>query len=439
MITFRKENDIQKIETYVQKNNGSYLQSPRWAQVKNTWTPYFYIGEENDEIILSAFILERKIPLVGKLWYLSCGNLSDYKNTELQKQFTDFIRKEMKKYGIFCLICDPLIPLRINGEIQEEGVFAHQLFTSMGYTVNTNLDSYTYKHPVQDMICLKKDGSFLTEDELLKSFEKGVRYSLRIANDRALVYKKYTYDDVVNDPSIMEDFVHIMTDTQDRNTFLARDGSYLSNLMKCFKKETNIIMVYYDGKLDDSLEEKRQNEKATKLEEIKTLKESQAKFVQKEIETLDKASASYHQRKEETKDQPTTIAVAAGLTIHYGNTATCLFGGTRNIIRNNTRSSHYLNYLRILDSLKDQMEYHDLGYVLVGNTTLSEEGYLNPMEPLDIFKGIASFKKSFGTKYYEFIGEYILVGNSFKYWLYRELLPKAKSTLVRLKRKKQAG
>ena len=52
--------------------------------------------------------------------------------------------------------------------------------------------------------------------------------------------------------------------------------------------------------------------------------------------------------------------------------------------------------------------------------------------------GISKFKLSFGAHYTEYIGEYILVGNAFRYWLYKELMPKAKKakmTAVRLLKK----
>ena len=88
------------------------------------------------------------------------------------------------------------------------------------------------------------------------------------------------------------------------------------------------------------------------------------------------------------------------------------------------------------------MDFHDLGYVLCENPNppTMENGTLGKLEPRENFVGIRDFKLSFGAKYYEFIGEYILVGNKFKYWIYKELMPMAKKlkmSIVKLLRRKK--
>jgi hypothetical protein len=116
----------------------------------------------------------------------------------------------------------------------------------------------------------------------------------------------------------------------------------------------------------------------------------------------------------------------------------CLFGGTRNVIRNNTRSSHYLNYLRLCESVNRGCDVHDLGYVIVKTPELQEDGTLGALEPQDNFKGIYDFKKSFSSDYHEFLGEYVLVCNKLKYYCYAKLMPiakKLKISLIKLIRK----
>ncbi len=174
---------------------------------------------------------------------------------------------------------------------------------------------------------------------------------------------------------------------------------------------------------------------------LETAPQKKIKGLKNDIDVIDKNTKSYNERMEETKDYPedARIPVAGGLTIRYGGFANCVFGGTRNIVRNNTRSSHYMNYLRLLRSIDLGMDYHDLGYVLCDSPeTMEPDGALGPLSPNEDFVGISKFKLSFGAHYTEYIGEYILVGNSFRYWLYKELMPKAKKakmTAVRLLKK----
>ena len=432
MFSFAIETDLEKFDSFVDSHKGSYLQCSSWPNVKTAWKPYFYSGFEDDEQVLTALVLERHIPVVGKLWYMSCGPVCDDKyrfNKDFMKAFSDFLKSEMKAHGSFCLITDPLIPLRIDGEDCKEGIEAHTLFTELGYELNPDISTYTYKHPVQTMIPLKdEEGKMIPADKLLKKCEKGVRYSVRVGKSRGLYAKRYLYEDIVNDEKVMDAFMEVMGDTSDRNSFLNRDSDYCMNLIKNLKDHTDITVVYYDKELDRKLENERQAKRVELEAALETAPEKKIRGIKNDIEAMDNNTKSYNQRMEETKDydENARIAVAAGLTIRYGGVASCVFGGTRNIVRNNTRSSHYLNYLRMCESIDEGMDYHDLGYVLVENPEILPNGTLGELKPVENFIGICDFKKSFGAKYFEFIGEYVLVGNRFKYWMYKELMPKAK-------------
>lgn len=432
MFTFRMENDFEKFDSFVRDHKGSYLQCSLWPEVKTAWKPYFYSGFDGDTQVLTALVLERKLPAVGKLWYLSCGPVcaDGYaESRDFMAAFSDFLKAEMKRCGAFCVITDPLIPLRIDGDEQPQGIAAHKLLTGIGYELNPDIASYTYKHPVQTMIPLKdENGDMIPAEKILKGCEKGVRYSVRVGASRGLVAKRYTYDDIAADSKILDSFMEVMGDTSDRNSFLNRDADYCLNLVKTLRDYTDITIVYYDKAIDAKLEAERQARKEEVLQLIPTAPQKKIRGLQDEVDVINKNTQSFNQRMEETSEyaEDAKIAVAAGLTIRYGGVASCVFGGTRNIVRNNTRSSHYLNYLRMCESVEQGMDYHDLGYVLVKNPEILPNGTLGTLEPVENFIGICDFKKSFGAKYFEFIGEYVLVGNKFKYWMYKELMPKAK-------------
>lgn len=433
---FKEENDFEAFDDFVKENKGAYQQASVWPKVKTAWAPHYYAGFSGEKRVLTALVLERKLPLAGKLWYVPCGPICDFENEKLIEQFGKFLKAEMKDHGAFCAIIDPLIPLRIDGEEQLEGVNAHKLFEKIGFSLNTDVDSYTYKHPVQTMIPLKdSEGNEIPADKILKGCEKGVRYSVRVGTSRGLVSKRYKADEILNNPKVIEDFMEVMGDTSDRNSFVNRDANYIKTLVETLSDSTDITIVYYDKKIDAELEAERQKRRAEVFEILPTAPQKKIRGLEDEIDVIDKNTQSYNQRVEETKSfADDRIAVAAGLTIRYGGVASCVFGGTRNVVRNNTRSSHYLNYLRMCESVDENMDFHDLGYVLCENPNppTKENGTLGDLGPRENFVGIRDFKLSFGAKYYEFVGEYILVGNKFRYWIYKEFMPKVKKLKMKL-------
>lgn len=318
MYDFRIETDLIAFDGFVKANKGSYLQCSKWPEVKASWGSRFYSGFFGEERVLTCLVLSRVLPVAGEIWYIPCGPLCDYKNESLQKEFTAFIKSEMKKAGATCLVSDPLIPLRISGETQEEGVQAHKLLTECGYSLNPKIETYTYKHPVQTYIPLRDDeGNIIPSDKILKNCEKGVRYSVRIGTTRGLESKLYTFEDVKNNPEIMDEFMSVMQDTSNRNDFVSRDGDYCKNLMEKFSDSSDIIIVYYNKKKDRDLENERQAKKQELLTALETAPEKKIKGIKGDIEAIDSNTKNFEVRMEETKDYPddAIIPVAGGFTL----------------------------------------------------------------------------------------------------------------------------
>jgi len=157
MFSFCQEKDTNAFEEFVLSNGGIYLQSAKWAKVKTTWNNYMYSGFDNKgERVLTALILERNLPFAGKIWYCPAGCVCDYNNRELLKEFSVFIKREMKNHSALALFFDPCVVLRINGEYEENGKEVHKLLLDCNFTLNTDASKCLYKAPVQ-LITLLKD------------------------------------------------------------------------------------------------------------------------------------------------------------------------------------------------------------------------------------------------------------------------------------------
>ena len=437
MYTFKEETDLKAYDEFIENNGGQYIQCSRWQKVKTTWKCKFYCGFEGEKRVLAVLVMERSLPAAGKIWYAPAGAVCDYDNDELIKEFTDFMKELVKKNGITAFIMDPPISLRINGETQEKGVQMHKKLTNLGYVLNSNIPNYTYKQPVQLFVELKENGTSLAPEKVLKKCDKGVRYSIRLGEQRGLVAKTFTYTDIEKDPSIIDDFMGVMRDTSERDNFVERDGDYCAKLLREFEGVSDLKIVYYDKELDRKLQAERLAKKEEALSQLEGAHEKKARQLNEIITSVDKQTEHFEKRIAEAEEYTSEnrIAVAGGLSIYYAGMGSCLFGGTRNVIRNNTRSSHYLNYLRLCESINRGCDVHDLGYVIVNTPELNEDGTLGELVPADNFKGIYDFKKSFSSDYHEFIGEYVIVGNKMKYFAYAQLMPKAKKAKIAIIKK----
>lgn len=431
MYQFTEEKDPQAFEEFVLTHGGQYLQSAKWPEVKTTWGHRFYSGFDAEKRVLSALVLTRSIPGAGKLWYCPAGPVCDYSDGALLERFAAFMVSEMKKHGGFALFLDPCIPLRINGEKQEGGVAVHNSLLKAGFVLNPSVSKYVYKAPVQMIVPLfDGEGKPVTAQSLLKSFEKGVRYSVRVGESRGLTEAVYTIEDVERDPKILEDFAAIMDDTSDRNDFTQRNNEYVKNLMKVFGPQgMDVMLIYYDKEKDRALEQARQERRAALEASLETAPEKKLRGIHEEIDSIDKQHEHYAERIRETEGMGDRVAVAGGVTSNYGGMRSCLFGGARNLLRNNLRASHFFNFRRLNRSIELGCRYHDLGYVLVDDAPQDTDGTLGLCQPREDFVGIEAFKRSFGADNLQFIGEYALVANHVKYFSYTHLIGIAKRAL----------
>lgn len=438
MYTFIKETDMHAYDEYIKANGGQYIQCSRWQKVKTTWKCTYYSGFEGEKRVLAVLVMERDLPAAGKIWYAPAGPVCDLENNVLLEEFTAFMKELVKKNGITAFIMDPDVPLRINGERKQEGHELHKRLLSLGYILNPSIENYTYKQPVQLFIpLLDENGNTLEAQKILKKCDKGVRYSIRIGEQRGLVAKSFTCAEVDADSSIMEDFMGVMRDTSERDSFVERNGDYCAKLLREFDTCSDLKLVYYDKELDRKLQSERLEKKAEALSQLEGAHEKKARQLREIIDSVDKQTEHFEKRIAEAEEftKENRICVAGGLSIYYGDMGSCLFGGTRNVLRNETRSSHYLNYLRLCESIKRGCKIHDLGYVIVKTPVPDDDGTLGELVPADNFKGIYDFKKSFSADYHEFVGEYVLVGNKLKYYAYSKLMPTAKKVKINLIRK----
>lgn len=441
MYSFNVEKDFQAYDRFLLENGGTYMQCSLWPTAKPAWKPYFYCGFNGEKRVFQCLILERKLPLSGLIWYVPDGFICDYSNRELLSEFCTFIKSEMKQHRVTALLTDPHIPLRINHEYQQDGLRAHKMLTELGFKLNHNVENYIYKAPVQYYIPLndKETGERLTADSIIHKCEKGVRYSVRIGDQRGLTSRICSYEDVKNDPSLMTDFMEVMGDTSDRNDFMERNSDYCTHLMEVFKDYMDLSLVYYDKSVDKALQDKRDEQVAANLKKMETCNEKQKKKLSNENEAIQQQTDNYLKRYELAKEfsEKEKFCVAAGLTIRFNGIAGCIFGGSRNILRNETRPSHFVNYLRLKKSVETGCNIHDLGYVFVDE----KEHHADLNEPLGEFKvrddfvGINDFKASFNSDLMQFIGEYALVNNSFKFKCYSDFVPKGRKIKIKIMRK----
>ena len=423
---FREVGDMAEFNKFSEENGGSIYQTSYWTKVKSNWKPTFFMGFEGDTPVLSALCLERDVKMT-KLWYCQDGFVCDTYNVELVDEFAKFIKAEMKRRKICVLITDPLVSEIINKERQD--ISAIDSLLKAGFVRNSEEKRYDYL--VQPTVTVQSHLTGYTPETFLSKCEKGVRHGLNGAEDGGLVAENYDAKTLREHPEKMDDFYEVITEVSDRVSFIQREKSYYENIIYSLEGKAVLTLVYIDNlKRSQKYAEavNRKEELTKKLEDLENVEKKDKKAISAIKKEIEACTVTINRNKRVEKELYESfgdnfsqkIVLSVGITTHFGKTAICLYGGTRNLLRNTLRTTHFLNWVRIEDSFRLGMDYHDLGRITG-----------DPYDENNVLYGLCQYKKSYNGEITEYVGEMYLIANKLKFKLFKDMFP----TIIHLKNK----
>lgn len=390
-----EELESNEYEEYISKNKyTTFYQKEYWGKLKKDggWN-YKLVGmKKNNKIVGATLLLFKNLPLGLKLFYSPRGFLIDYNDEELLKEFVLEIKEYIKKENGFILKIDPYVEYKtrdIDGNIVEGGVDNSK--------VVENLKKLGFKHygfnkdiskELQPRWMYVLDLKGKTEDEIFSNFSKHYRKTIRRTEKQGLVVERISKDKLM-------DYKKIMEHTSSRRDFIDRPYSYYENMYDKIG-ENLIINVCY---LDTNLGINKFKDEIKKIEGYQDIKD----YHLKDIEDYKKKIELYESYQKKYGDK---IPLAGTMSIVCGKEYLNLFGGAYE------EFMHYdAQYLIKWHTMKEALNLGCEIYNFYGISGNFEK------ENNDMY-GVYEFKRGFGGRVVELIGEFDLIISKPKYCLY---------------------
>ena len=240
----------EKYEAFLKDQPKShFLQSYAWGElskVKKNLTPY-YLGliDEKKNIVATALLLQKHLPLNYCYFYCPRGYVIDYENEELLTEMTKQIIKFAKsKKAIFVKI-DPDLIYKDYNYLDEEQPLPYdtnKIFETLkrlgykhqGFTKNfeTMQPRYTFRIDLNQSL-----------EEIESHFSKTTKQ--RIAKAKKLD----TYVEIGSEKDLKE-FYHLMTLTETRKDFVSYNEDYYNTLYDILNGGENSKATLFLGKVD---------------------------------------------------------------------------------------------------------------------------------------------------------------------------------------------
>ena len=404
-----------KYDEFVKSNEmkSHFLQSYAWgvfSKESRGLIPY-YVGmvNDDDELVASALLLKKELPLGFSYFYSPRGYVIDFLNEQLVKDFTQEIVGFIKKQKAIFLKIDPDLIWReedCNSEEVSPKYDCKKIFDGLknigfkhlGFTKNfeTMQPRYSFR------IDMTKPLS-----EIENNFSKTTKQRIKKADSLNTKVRIGTADDI-------EVFNDLMMITENRKDFISHDLKYYKKLYEIYNKDNVFNLFIGSINLDEIIQKcqikldsyKKELEELPK-ESLSKSQNNKKKELLREIENCEKSLKEYEKDKDEYGAE---IVLNAHGIIEYGDKAWVLYAGNHNIL-----TSTYSNYKTYLEHIK---YCHDKGIKMYDQFgTIGDLSKDNPR------LGLHEFKKKFGGNYVEFIGEFDYITNHFMYFCFTKLVP----------------
>ena len=393
----------------------SFYQTLNWGNLKreNGWLSHLIGVKKDGQVVAASLILSKDIKFGKKMFYAPRGFILDYNDYDLLKFFTRNIKEYAKRRGAIFIKIDPYISYQerdLEGKIVENGKNNKQAYN--------NLIKLGYKHfgfnlmqeSLQPRWIFITPSKNTTVEEVMKNMDAKTRQILRKNERNKIKVREIDYDE-------LNKFKDIMAHTGERREFIDRPLSYYQEMYRHLhddgilkiliaELDTNELINEYQTEIDNLKKEKedranKYNQDPSKMNEQK-YREKQA-HCDKEIERISKTQNHIRDLKLKYGN---VITLGGILFLIYGNEVLSLVGGSYKEFME-FQSAYTVHFA----GLKYAIENNFDRYNFYGIT-----GVFDPENPLF---GLYSFKRDFGGKVVELIGEFDLVIDKPMYSIYK--------------------
>lgn len=212
--------------------SGHYMQSHAWGELqrRHGWTPHYLVARNSTEIVATALLLSRTIPLIGKkILYSPRGVVFDCCNSGCTGEITTALRVKIEEMGGAFLRCDPYI---------SEAMIAESTFESSGYKKINRDWSYWNGPKLVFWLNLQTD-----EDTLLKNMSSTCRNEVRAGYKKGVIFEQGGQTD-------LDEFYRLMVSTGQNKGIAVHDADFYRVLYDTLNRSASVGLFFgrFDGK-----------------------------------------------------------------------------------------------------------------------------------------------------------------------------------------------
>lgn len=387
-----------------------FMQSSVWGEIKSLgeWDSELLGLYCDSKLVASVMLLHRRLPLIGgNLYYAPRGFVADFDDSQLISAFTQEIKDYLKNKKAAYFMIDPDYYYQVVDEYDKE-IKAPDDFVEKMLSIGYLHRGFTKNFEGSQPRCTFRLALSSDINETTDRFDRFAKKAIRQAEDNCI--KVYSSDD-------FKTFSEIMTETAERDGFIENKSDYYKRVYDRLYPAgmADMLIAKYlpfqhlkslDMQIqavEKEIAQAEENLKSRNTPKMQTTL-SQAKEKKERLERLRESAEESHLR------YPDGIVLSVGLNINTLHRGWTVYGGSRAVLRE-LNANYAITYAAIKRFTEMGLEFIDFFGTIP-----------DPSEDNPLF-GIHRFKKKFSGHYIEFPGEFHLVFDKTRYFIWMTLFP----------------
>ena len=318
MYTYKIGISAQEHDDFVKKSSQTnLLQSASWAKVKDNWDNERIGFYKNNQLVASASILIKPLPLGMTMLYIPRGPIMDYQDQELLHFVLTSLKKFAKTKKALFIKFDPSLFLVQNqsGEERQDNPKTLDLINNLQkagaiWLGRTELLDETIQPRFQANIY--KDNF---SEELLS---KSTRQAIRTARNKGIQVQ-------FGGKELLDDFSTLMKKTENRKSIHLRGQDYYQKLLDTYPEHSYITLASID--LNERLESLQAQKVKAEKEASKFTEKTKPGKIENNKQEQKRLQEEMNFLSEKIAQGTTNVPLSGTLVLEYGATSENIYAG----------------------------------------------------------------------------------------------------------------
>lgn len=318
MYTYKIGISAQEHDDFVKKSSQTnLLQSASWAKVKDNWDNERIGFYKNDQLVASASILIKPLPLSMTMLYIPRGPIMDYQDQELLHFVLTSLKKFAKTKKALFIKFDPslfLVQAQIGEDrkeqqetldviqnLQKAGAIWVGRTESLDETIQPRFQANIYKDNFSE--------------ELLS---KSTRQAIRTARNKGIQVQ-------FGGKELLDDFSALMKKTENRKSIHLRGQDYYQKLLDTYPEHSYITLASID--LNERLESLQVQKSKAEKEASKFTEKTKPGKIENNKQEQKRLQEEMDFLAEKMTQGAITVPLSGTLVLEYGTTSENIYAG----------------------------------------------------------------------------------------------------------------